>query len=274
MTSSLLSSIVLYSSTRFGTQAEHWHQLADCVARLCSCPPFAHAWAYGKVGLRDVPSRQLSTAHGETLAKAVVGDRVSQVNLADVTRREAERTESMAYLSVAYNRRTAFRPSEPEPQQRLPCEVMILTAIEPQWPETAQLTALKELLQIADAEYACLFVGDDTVRASSEWLFSPMIPMETRARPTWADEMQRIAFARCEFGTKVRGVYWGNVFPPDVVDQIGGIEALRATGAAIVEPLDSGRVYVQLTTHATDAISEAGKDRLHRLETVLAPVRV
>jgi hypothetical protein len=77
---------------------------------------------------------------------------------------------------------------------------------------------------------------------------------------------------RHALGPLVRGASWGTLLSAAAVATVGGVDALRATGAHFVRELTAGRVYVQCTAAAEDAISAAGERARQALGELLLPV--
>jgi hypothetical protein len=63
----------------------------------------------------------------------------------------------------------------------------------------------------------------------------------------WKNGVAEKAGRQSSFGSKARGAYFGNLLSPSLLAQIGGEAALRDTDASVIETLEDGWVYVQLT---------------------------
>lgn len=167
----------------------------------------------------------------------------------------------------------ALTGSPDDPPSVLPCEMLMGADLGTLWPSQSEQEALRELVRTTAVQYGYIHVGTDADRAHSEQLLMVMHESH-RGEPAWASDIRHLARWRHVFGARVRGAYWGNVLPTHLVDAIGGLEALVATGASMVERLTPDLTYVQLTPTVGEALTEAGLERMEKLRAVLAPVTV
>ncbi len=265
-------SLGAYSLLRFGEAAEQWTQLADAVEAVFGGPSLRFMKAFCR-GRSDIHARSLAARSTSAVSEAVRAEQIAQALLSNVPLSQVEKVPQFTSAVVGYARRVSYYLNMPDLQ--LPYELGTHRVLQSVWPGASHRAALRTLLELVQTDYACIYAGSDYERALSEHTFivTRRWPF-TEPTPAWIGEMSRIGSSRHEFGTRVRGAYWGNVFPAAIVAQIGGLDALRSTGAEIVEEWSNGRVYVQLTTTVGEAVTPAGEARLARLDHVLRPVAI
>lgn len=75
-------------------------------------------------------------------------------------------------------------------------------------------------------------------------------------------------WASIEFGSKVRGYYWGNLLHKNHIDLLGGSELLKAAPVHMANQVDEERYYLQLT----DDINDIDRAKLAQLKEFLKPL--
>jgi hypothetical protein len=127
----------------------------------------------------------------------------------------------------------ALTGSPDDPPSVLPCELIMNAELGTLWPSLGEREAMRVLVRTAEVQYGYIHVGADRDRATSEQLLAVLYDPGA-GKPAWMPEIFHMAQYRRAFGARVRGAYWGNFLPTHIVDQIGGLRSLVATGASIV----------------------------------------
>ena len=258
----------LYWDGAFGTHGDDWLTLAALLADALRQPAFDRMSAIAKGARRGVARRAISAAQAERIAELVRdGDAVGVL----LGRREVlDGPDTLLWAaSVDYERPGMWWKGQPLPQ--LPWELGMAVPVSSAWPSAEECDALIALIERTGASHGLVSVCLSADEAFSQAGGRPVLVFD-QPRPSWADPLVRQMRYRHALGPLVRGASWGTLLSAAAVATVGGVDALRATGAHFVRELTAGRVYVQCTAAAEDAISAAGERARQALGELLLPI--
>lgn len=163
--------------------------------------------------------------------------------------------------------------------------------------DTARLLGgVKELFRLLDAPSGYIHVATDQTLVQGELGFTSMGParplLERKADGAagpavdldwlnWKhpedtnDRIEQLALVRSQVGPRLRGTYWGTFLGRELVDELGGESRIaREAPVAVVESLDGGGMYLQLTPSPEPITTPVMQRGLVALERFLEPVLV
>jgi hypothetical protein len=266
--------VVFYGDGEFAARADALERLASCARDAFSWQPFRFVEGVSMTS-RRTGNRAFSVERLQKLALGIRSGKLDGIWLAERSD-AAELTEPTqtrpAFLSIKVQERSLTGRFD-DPPNVLPCTVSLVAEVVPTWPTAAQRQALCDMASVAGAQYGCVFVGEDPMRAESECVLGTVYMMGD-PDPPWASEIYRMARYRYQIGDRMRGAYWGNFLPDGMVAAVGGEAAVSAIGATVFARVHPTLTYVQLTPTVEEALTEEGLARMERFRALFAPVMV
>jgi len=269
----MYASIVVYFDGTFGQHAQDWEALRSASQSVLPMPQLETIAGYARPGERGIGYSRVGVRPFTRLATRVQADGIAFAQLLEDVAEDWP--GECANCTVYFTKEDRITPAAP-----LHASVTTNYQVSPSWPSPTERAAVQRLCETVHGTYGFVALSHDRYEAlnhgawalSSPWEYtnSGADPVRKQRFEASLNEMARRNRFRHLMGERLRGVYWGNLLPAAIVQQVGGDAAFTLAGCEVVEWINDRVLYVQLTATFATAETTAALATLARVSQLLA----